>query len=652
MARYFFALDETGSFMVNGDQRSFVCGVHVTTNESTLKSAYQKTYTDFGFPQPVPSRTDELLKTNDCIDDNARFHFNRLNNQQKEFCKENLLPHVGQVFISAGKPTLYANNQNWWLIAIVVVIREFLKRTAFEANPEIEVLIDNRGNNVWGVIAGEQLEFKEYHNILRNQILENVRQYKPKGAKLNISFKSDTSSLFINLADIVCGFVRKERAILADRITECACQSYVDNTDPVPLIETNPIMAFSGILQQIAANNLNNMGRIAEILDRLRADKEGYSMAWDMFYDLLKFKISEREGGSCLLRIKPVVEAFKNQLFRQGLNKPLEMMTLIMEYYSHIGDIEQPFLRKDFIGQLKESASETRILRKWEKLLSYSLREAQFLFNGYRFAETIETFEDLWGKQEMMIGHLPADLFAEEEKRDEPTTAILGTLAQAYAYKGDLDEAIEHFKLSKDYAIRTTSRTDSYLFAVYHRKKDVEACRSAFQGQVGMTAEEYMKKGDFGNQWALLSYCKLCALELYLNKNTELPIPIDYVLGCKEKEYPFPLIQKWAGVALFLQGGNSNSVEVGKLFYKAIEELLNTENGFAVKTLALPIIQCYALVNNQNPFHAQYGTILRDLMSMSQAFAECVERKYSILSSIKGDADIWQRAMVLPFIYS
>jgi hypothetical protein len=242
-------------------------------------------------------------------------------------------------------------------------------------------------------------------------------------------------------------------------------------------------------------------------------------------------------------------------------------------------------------------------------------------------------------------------VFGKDVKKDEPTTAILGTLAQSYAYEDKLEEAIEYFNLSKEYAIKTTNRTDSYLFNLFHRKQSVELCREAFFNQTGKTPEDYMQKGIFENQWELLSYCKLCALELYKMGETSLMIPLEYVRSSERSEYPFPLIMKWVALALYLQNEEEHKASIEFLFKRAIDKLLKEENGFAIQTLALPIIQCYGLINNQNSYHSRYGNILQLLLNQSDGFRMYAEG-VSHLMNIKNDADMWQRAMLLPFIYS
>ena len=95
----------------------------------------------------------------------------------------------------------------------------------------------------------------------------------------------------------------------------------------------------------------------------------------------------------------------------------------------------------------------------------------------------------------------------------------------------------------------------------------------------------------------------------------------------------------------------ANKQIVEKYFSDAINNLLSEDNGFAIKTLALPIVQCYGLVNNRNEYHARYNQIVEQLQRQSQSFASYVKSS-DVLQSITNKEDLWQRALSLPFIYS
>ncbi len=652
--KYIFAIDETGDFFFNS--WSYACGVLIKRGENDLRKAYQTIYKEFGFATPVPNDAKSLLQTTDDINDKARFHYNKMESKQKEILKKNLLPFVKEIYISKGKPLLFANNQNWWLIAITVIIRDFLRNTKFEKDDEIEIWIDNRNEKVFGV--DEKVDFKEYHDNIKAQIKNYVKDYVNK-LKFNITFSSDTSSFFINLADIVCGLANNED--LKDKKTECYCSSFNSFADPVVYKNKNPFLALSLMLQkignQVERNEIDkNLDITKEILKNLRAQTVDYELIWNMFYDFLKFKIDERSVNSNLVAVKEFVKIFldefntPNSREKIKANKCLDLMVLFTEYFSHIGDINIPFDRKSFVEELQkcDKDSETRLLRKWEKLVSYTLRESQIYFNAYNFESANENLVDIWDKHTNLLSALKDVL----EKKDEPTTALISSLGQSLAFKGEFKEAKDYFELSMDYAIKSNNLSISHLFNIYHKEENIKECRALFEQIAEKTAENYAKDKEFEDSWTLIAYCKLRALELYVNKQTNLPAIDLCALSKYNSEYPFPMVMKWEGVALYLENKEGNKKTIEKYFSEAIANLLNENNEFVIKTLALPIIQCYALVNNQNPYHRQYNTYLRELKNTSKYFEEYVEKTSPLLNEIKNESNIWERALLLPFFYA
>ena len=80
---------------MRSDDKSFVCGIVVTKSEQDLKDAYKRNYSDFGFPEPAPDDIKSLLSDETISDgDKARYHYNKLDDWQKSFCKSNLMPVV------------------------------------------------------------------------------------------------------------------------------------------------------------------------------------------------------------------------------------------------------------------------------------------------------------------------------------------------------------------------------------------------------------------------------------------------------------------------------------------------------------------------------------------------------------------------------
>lgn len=660
MAKYVLAIDEFGKFAI-GTKNSFACGVVVEANELTLKQAYQKVYKEFGFPEPVPNSTNELLQTKEDINDKARFHFNRLTDSQLEICKNNLLGFAKKVYVSKDKPTMFANNQSWWLIAVVVVIERFLNDYPFEEGSEVEVWLDCRSDKVWGVLQEdvEELDFASYHNTLKQQIERRVQNYAAnKGVTLKIYFKSDTSSFYINLADLVCGFVRTDRAAIGAEIVETSCRMFTEKVDVVKMANQYPLSALNCIFQEVLNEIYLNIHQANDIIRKLRQDREEYVMAWDSFNEFVKLKIESRSTASSLVKAKQLIDCFLEEFSNtkgQCLKgeQRLEMVTRFVEYYSHIGEVNVPIDDAMFDDLLKsvDSNSETRALRRWEKKVSFVLRQSQIYFNGYNFEGFRQTIEQCYSQHERIINSIEVLKNEQGKVKDEPTVALLGTLAQTYAYIGDIDQAEEYFILSKEYAIKSNAITDSYLFCLHHCKGDIEACRTDFEAVSKKTPERYAEDKKFEDLWTLLLYCKLRALELHTNGKTALPCIDLKSLSSYNSEYPFPLIMKWEAIALWIENATANKPIVEKYFSDAINNLLSEDNGFAIKTLALPIVQCYGLVNNRNEYHARYNQIVEQLQRQSQSFASYVKSS-DVLQSITNKEDLWQRALSLPFIYS
>ena len=660
MAKYVLAIDEFGKFEI-GNKNSFACGVVVEANELTLKQAYQKVYKEFGFPEPVPNSTNELLQTKEDINDKARFHFNKLTDSQLEICKNNLLGFAKKVYVSKDNPTMFANNQSWWLIAVVVVIERFLNDYPFEEGSEVEVWLDCRRDNVWGVLQEDvkRLGFASYHNTLKQQIERRVQNYAAnKGVTLKICFKSDTSSFYINLADLVCGFVRKDRAAIGAEIVETSCRMFTEKVDVVKMANQYPLSALNCIFQEVLNEIYLNIPQANNIIRHLRQDRDEYVMAWDSFNEFVKLKIESRSTASSLVKAKQLIDCFLEEFSNtkgQCLKgeQRLEMVTRFVEYYSHIGEVNVPIDDAMFDDLLKsvDANSETRALRRWEKKVSFVLRQSQIYFNGYNFEGFRQTIEQCYSQHERIINSIEVLKDEQGKVKDEPTVALLGTLAQTYAYIGDIDQAEEYFILSKEYAIKSNAITDSYLFCLHHCKGDIEACRTDFEAVSKKTPERYAEDKKFEDLWTLLLYCKLRALELHTNGKTALPCIDLKSLSSYNSEYPFPLIMKWEAIALWIENATANKPIVEKYFSDAINNLLSEDNGFAIKTLALPIVQCYGLVNNRNEYHARYNQIVEQLQKQSQSFASYVKSS-DVLQSITNKEDLWQRALSLPFIYS
>lgn len=665
MKIYRFAIDETGSFTINKGDTSFVCGVLISENKNALRDKYKELYVDLEIGEKAPDDDDKLLKNEANSSDEANFHYTKLSKNKKNICKQKILPVAQKIYISKGQPVLYANNQDWWLKATTVVISNFLDSENFEKGDKVEIYIDCRHEKVVGIpeLANSQSNnyelFIKYHNLLIERLEKfiKIEKYKKNGISISLEFNSDTNSFFVNVADLVCGFVRESGDTITQEIVECDCSKFMSGDNPKQFIDTDPLASLTIILEEVSNSKFENIKLIDEILKKLRQDNDKFIYVWDIFYDFIKTKIKERSLSSNLTKLKNFVDIFLNEFNKESClklipaYKSLEIMILFVEYYSHIGAIHPPIEKEKILSYITKTDKnyETRLLRRWEKYISYSLRKAQILFNNYDFNSVKSNFENIWENHEKIIINIPNEI--SESKKDEPTAAIIGTLAQSYAYIGNYDDAIEYFNLSKDYAIKTSSITSSYIFTIHHLQKNLQKAKKAFKNQTTFTPEEYFNKQNFTKTWDLLLYCKLRALDLHINGSTNLKAVDLKALKNYNTGYPFPLIQKWEGIAKWLESSTNKKI-VYEYFEDAITKLLEEESAFTIKTLALPIIQCFALVDNQNKYHAEYNNILRDLKNQSKCFSDYVDKKATLLNDIKNDADIWTRATQLPFIYT
>src|SRR5690606_28752877 len=186
--KYTFAIDETGSFTFDRKQKSFVCGVLTSTKEHQLKQKYQEVFQQIFNVSTAPNTTEELIGS-------EKFHYIKLTSYQKSICKTQFLPFAEKILVSAGKPLLFANNQNYWQIAVTAVITGLFNSYNFQRGDEIDILIDFRKDLVWGTIPKTQPEFLQYHQILKEQFEKVIQPFqKSRDLKINISFVSDTKS--------------------------------------------------------------------------------------------------------------------------------------------------------------------------------------------------------------------------------------------------------------------------------------------------------------------------------------------------------------------------------------------------------------------------------------------------------------------------
>jgi len=553
------------------------------------------------------------------------------------------------------------------------VIIKLLKTVNFQKGDRLEIEIDYRKSDVWGVFHDENQknnkkqesdkeisyeEFKKYHHDFLKSQIEKFTELYLKGLDIDvtINFVNDTKSFLVNLADIVCGCVNNDKKGI--ETIKCNCESVMTGDNPSTIIKHNPIGALSSIFSEVIGNQFGNVDLIQSIFSKTKSDVEKYTMVWNVFHNFLKYHLDTRyESDNTISKLNDLVAVFLKEFNHNSnkltVDKRLDIINLFMAYYSHAGEIGEkneqviPIKKDDLKKLLNETgnSSESRVTRKWEKYCSYCFREVQIQFNAYNFSEAVAICQELWEVQQKVL----KIEYPFETQKDEPATAILGSLAQSYAFNSQFDDAIFHCEMALEYVIKSQAQSASYLVTIYFLKQDIENVRKYFTKQTGKEPEEFAEQKNFKDDWEHLSYVKLRSLELYKNKTTKLPeIPVTEF----KKGYPFPLILKWYAVAKYLENKDENKEIISEYLTKAIENLMDEKCGFAIKTLALPIIQIFAIVDNTNPYHAKYNSIVENLKKQSLYFADYIDYQSPLLNQIKNDTGLWERAMSLPFNYS
>jgi len=712
---YILAIDETGSFnILNNKDNSFVCGVLMPKNDEMLKNKFIEAYKKCKFSEIVPDDTKYILKNSL---GKELFHYCELSAQRKEELKDVFLhPESGvfhKVFVSDGRPIVFANNQNWWQIALMCVIKKAISSLAPE--DELEILIDQRSMIVLGIGFGAfrvakddkkttslsipykriselcvdhigksslslQIDSKDccndaikiemgqenisitmskkktkdsdsfisYHGVIQKQ-LENCFPNR------KIGFSSGTINFYVALADIACGFINDK---YYKQAIKCPCAEYmIDIDDDIEnLWQNKPQMAMSIIFQEILNNKFEHHGLIAKIIDNENLTDNDREKIWDDFQNMLKYKIDIRDLSPRLDKVVTVfLHNFREKYLKEKNNLPknnsfLDIFTLFLKYYSHIGSNMLPFKMEIVQNICKNENIDSRIAMRWLKYISILLSYTQICYNRYDFETPLDSLEEAFRIQSE-AKNMFKDFVGD---KDENCTALLGSIAQAYAFNGRYVEAMKSFEESTKYAVRTQTQTNSFMLTIAHLQKDKNAVVEYFNKCVKVSPRQYYIDGDFNNPdipaWNLLAYCKLRALDLF----SESPsLDLDGINLSQEykgsREYPFPMAQKWEGIAQMIDKYGNKKI-AAENFEKAIAKLQNSHQ-FTLKTLSLPIIQCLARIEPDNEYCRNYAQYVQELTKQSKTFAEYMD-KHAEFKEINTEASLWDCATFLPFIYS
>ncbi|MEE1259579.1 MAG: hypothetical protein U0K66_05275 [Paludibacteraceae bacterium] len=664
MAHYVLAIDETGGFMTSPFDnqkwiKSFSCGVcFIDKTEEDIKNIFVKLYNDFNGCSPNTNDLKSILR-------NEAFHSNKLSEDKLIKCKDAFAPIIDKAFSSKDKPSLYANNQDWWLTSVVVVIELFLDSYKFQSNDTIDIFFDGRKDTTWGALDentspydpnnDQQWDiYKQYHKFLKDQIWNYISPIMThRGLNIKLYYGQDSNNAGIAVADIVTKLVArglsKKQFIEGIPVETRSCRQINNLNSPEKLFENDQIIeAYTTILHELENDDNKHIGMVSTILNKLNQQEEDYAIVWSLFYDFIKNRIEERklESSQQLVEIftgelKKILPEWSNKV--KGLKELncTDFIILINEYSSHLGiATSMPFSFDEF--EKYNNKYEGRLLRRWENKIRFNLRAAEICFNGYDFKTIQESMSDLCDKQDKLREMLDGE-------KDNHSSAILGTLGQAYAFLNETSNAESKFKRSLEISDSKKGQTYSYIFTICHKIGDVEKCKEYFRLSTGIEASDYLSKleEDRSRNFNLVSYEKLRALEIKKNGRTDLPrfdIENHSDLG---NEYPIPLIKKWVAISLYLENKEENKGLIMSLLNESAESCIKGK-GIAIRAMAIPMFQCISLIGSTN---SQYEKFINDLANECPGFAEYAEAVPNI-KTLDNKLDIWDRALLLPFYYA
>lgn len=469
---------------------------------------------------------------------------------------------------------------------------------------------------------------------------------------IKLDYRQDSNNAGIAVADIVTKLVArglsKKQFIEGIPVETRSCRQINNLNSPEKLFVNNQIIeAYTTILHELENDDNKHIGMVSEILNKLNQQEEDYAIVWSLFYDFIKNRIEERKLESS----QQLVEIFTGELKKilpewdkvKGLKELncTDFIILINEYSSHLGiATSMPFSFEEF--EANNNKYEGRLLRRWENKIRFNLRAAEICFNGYDFKTIQKSMSDLCDKQDKLREMLDGE-------KDNHSSAILGTLGQAYAFLNETSNAENKFNRSLAISDSKKGQTYSYIFTICHKVGDVEKCKEYFRLSTGIEASDYLSKleEDRSRNFNLVSYEKLRALEIKKNGRTDLPrfdIENHSDLG---NEYPIPLIKKWAAISLYLENKEENKDLIMKLLNESAESCIKGK-GFAIRAMAIPMFQCVYLIGSTN---SQYEKFINDLTNECPGFAEYAEAVPNI-KKLDNKLDIWDRALLLPFYYA
>jgi len=606
MSNYHFSIDETGKFdILSKKTDSFVCGVLTKIKEDNLIKLYKDAFGQ------------KKLKD---------IHFSEMNDSERNICKEHFANVAEQIFISNGKPKFSSNQQHWWYVALQAVIFGLFEYRKFNHGDIVDIYFDGRKLDVLGLGKADISLWKAYHSAICDEFKKVLVKYEQNGVRINITYLNDDKSVFVNLADIICGLVRNK--IL--KAEKCDCDKNYLVLEP----------SFQRILQEVLFDKFGNVKLLDGIFKSLRDNKTAYANLWVEAVKFLNANFATRGTNPKVMKqLNELKGAFyieyencAKKILQKNLQ--LDILNSMLLFDTHNGAIETKIKLQDFRSLLDivVKGDPCRITDNWESYVRFNILLAQIDFNGYNFCKVIEDLTMLWDIQ----GKIQNIDFPFKTEKDDTTAEITGTIGQAYSFDGDLKNAKDYYEITEAHINKSFYKTASYQFCIYLRELNIEKCHEYFEKQTGYAPIAF-RVNEKTDAWALLDYARLRGLEIHKTGKTDLP-EFKYEL---KGGYPSSLILKW--VAFAERDAKKMQEAAGSL---------QKETGFAMRTMALSVIQMLHEFEPKNELCKKYVKDLAALKEECQSFANYIEQKAPKLNTLDNNLSLWERAMLLPSYYA
>lgn len=685
MITWYIGIDETGRFnphSVNVSP-SFVGAVVTKTATSSIHTLLENVYKDV---KGKPCANDEELFS--VFHGGANDDKEELNLLLKSLLhKEN--GTILHILKSEGQPAVVSSPQQWWTAAVLGVLKKFFESNIISRDDNVEIRIDQRKSTILGFVEefnpeekseaipanavkdslGEKEIYEAYLKALAQSIQQKLtKQYAAN--KIGVSFSSANGNALLTLADLVCNMEKEE-------FTQIIASEFGDDSEEFKKITPIKASPLNITLGENVENSIEN-GDVVHACELLLTQYfSGNKKILPLTHEIFKVAKGRTLTQVWNLIFTAIKNAFANRAFDgKSVEYAIALNKEISQYSSEISDESQKKTYLQVVSEIIAHSGSTSLevfetieqsfksadpsfntsIDRWNYYVFYKAMKAQALFNAYSFKEL--NFDDLKKTQEI-LDQVKFPFKTEGDlTKDENFAMIYGTLGQAAAFQGKLDEAIP--LLEADYERASDKSKElpaSYLTVVYHRKRDLPKAIEWFEKQCGMSFIEFSEKiTPATSQWFTVNYFRIIALGADLGEKVpSIPQKNEWK---NQGTYPWPLLQKWAAFIKYKQN-TEESIHEANCLLRASANTLQKDPGFTVKTLALPVIAIQIVIAKElkkekelEAFVRGYQTLLSQCMQMSPSFADYVNAHECFKKACSGELSLWEAATLLPFNYS